>query len=312
MDAISIAESLPNRPGWLATFDANFYAAEGETRLGETAHFGPLRVQRPFFPEGADCLHLYILHPPGGLVGGDVLRVTLHSHPAAHCLITTPSAGKFYRNITSFAQQQSVNITVDDGAVFEYFPQENIIFDGAKAELETTINISGSGLFCGWEISSLGRYESGDALTCGSIKQTMTIFHDHQRVFIDHLSFQAPSRLQVSQAGLQGRWVIATFVINQDLFPHGAPQGTPQGTPQGAALTSERQSALEALLEWRDDFERRHADIHIVFTQKPGIWIARALGDVVETIRIAFEYLWSILRPLALGRPASPPRIWRT
>ena len=47
--------------------------------------------------EGSGCCHLYVLHPPGGVVAGDSLDVRLQLTEAAHVLITTPGAGRFYR-----------------------------------------------------------------------------------------------------------------------------------------------------------------------------------------------------------------------
>ena len=60
---------------WLANYQAELVYLDDKTRLGKTSHFGPLRVQRAFYPEGNICAHLYLLHPPGGLVAGDYLTI---------------------------------------------------------------------------------------------------------------------------------------------------------------------------------------------------------------------------------------------
>ena len=57
-------------PGWEAELALRFVIRDGRTVLGERRHRGPLQVQRVFYPEGTDLCHLYVLHPPGGLVAG--------------------------------------------------------------------------------------------------------------------------------------------------------------------------------------------------------------------------------------------------
>ena len=82
-------EQLEQQPGWSACLQLRFIQCEGVTRLGARRHFGPLLVQRPFHPEGAPC-HVYILHPPGGIVAGDRLELDVHLEPGSHALLTMP------------------------------------------------------------------------------------------------------------------------------------------------------------------------------------------------------------------------------
>ena len=70
---------LTSRVGWHAALELAFAADvdTGATRLAHRAHRGPFVVQRALLPEGPDLCHVYLLHPPGGLVGGDELRLDL-------------------------------------------------------------------------------------------------------------------------------------------------------------------------------------------------------------------------------------------
>ena len=259
---------------------------EGHTRLGQTMHYGPLRVQRPFYPEGKGLIHLYLLHPPGGLVGGDELNIKLHIGPDSHGLLTTPSAGKIYRNITRLNQGQHVNITVCDGASFEWLPMENIIFDGAKALLTTTVDLQGNGIFMGWEITCLGRTESNDFFTQGSIKQTFTLNKDGKILFKDRLNLVAGSDLQSNKAGLQGFSVLGSFVVTgEPNFDYG---------------------------QWQQEMNEKISPCFVAITQRKGVLIARVLSHKSATARMVFEALWLELRPLVIEREACPPRIWNT
>lgn len=289
MGAYSALASLDSQR-WLAQFKATFFKAEGATRMGRTEHYGPLRVQRPFHPEGPECLHFYLLHPPGGLVGGDRLSIDLYLQPDSHVLMTTPSAGKVYRNISDHPQGQFVNLRVAEGATLEYFPQENIIFDGAKGELHTEINLEGSGIFCGWEISCLGRYESSEPFASGSLKQSLMIFRDGQPLFCDRFQLQAPSDLQAASAGFRDRWIFGTFVITSEVMKD--------------------EQFSELLIDWQNTVNAE--GVILAMTQKPEVWVVRALSDKAEKLRLAFEVLWQSVRPEVLNREACPPRIWRT
>ena len=66
--------------------ELNFAVRQGRTTLAKMQFHGPLRVQRPFYPEPAPAetagrapasqpCHCCLLHPPGGLVSGDDLSL---------------------------------------------------------------------------------------------------------------------------------------------------------------------------------------------------------------------------------------------
>lgn len=274
---------------WLALYSGEFYLRDGQTRMGKTQHFGPLRVQRPFFPEGPETLHLYLLHPPGGLVGGDHLSINLHGKKNSHILMTTPSAGKLYHNISDLSQGQRVIVKVEDNAIVEYLPQENIIFNGAHGVLDTTVEIDGAGIFMGWEITCLGRPESQELFESGSLIQSLMVYKSGKPLFLDRVNLQAESRLMSGKSGFQNLNLFGTFIITADVeFDYGAWQ----------------ESMNQSLKEKRGGT--------IAITQKPGVLIARILGSHTESMRQAFESLWQVLRPLVINKQASTPRIWLT
>ena len=278
-----------NTGRWPAQFSGKFLFSDSSTRLGKTHHFGPLRVQRPFFPEGDDCLHFYLLHPPGGLVGGDCLSIDLSLESGAHVLMTTPSAGKIYRNISGFSQSHRAELSIADGAVLEYLPQENIVFDGAQGELHTQVEIQAGGVFIGWEITCLGRFESNDPFNAGHLWQSIEVRRDGRPLFLDRLILVAPSMLQTGIAGFQGRSVFGSFVVSANVMGNDA--------------------FTDALVAWQQSIS---GGVDVAMTQKPDVWIARATGNKAENVREVFEVLWRKLRPRVLGRRPCEPRIWRT
>ena len=60
---------------WLARLEMTFAHRQQKTKLVDTLREGPLSVQRAFYPETTGAAHLYLLHPPAGIVSGDELHV---------------------------------------------------------------------------------------------------------------------------------------------------------------------------------------------------------------------------------------------
>ena len=82
---------------WHASLDLTYQRA-GERTMLQHRHSGPLRILKSLYPEGEAICHNVIVHPPGGLVGGDALDITVQAGSGAHALISTPGATRFYRS----------------------------------------------------------------------------------------------------------------------------------------------------------------------------------------------------------------------
>src|ERR1700743_3338191 len=142
--AASVLPAQPTGAGWQARLSLRFGVHQARTRLRAREHRGPLLVQRAFHPElpprpgdrSAEPCHVYLIHPPGGIVSGDELQLEVGVDPGAHALLTTPSAGKFYRRYSERVARLSQRLAVEAG-VLEWFPQENIYYPGAVAEVGT-------------------------------------------------------------------------------------------------------------------------------------------------------------------------------
>jgi len=159
--------------GWLASLDLEFALSGSRTVLARRSHVGPLVVQRPFYPEGDVC-HVYLVHPPGGVVGGDTLELRAQVRDGAHALITTPAATKFYRSEGRLARQ--VQDIALDAATFEWLPQETILFPDAYASIGTRVRLTERSKFIGWEIVCYGRPASGLKYASGRAHQDFELW----------------------------------------------------------------------------------------------------------------------------------------
>ncbi len=164
----------PLKKGWQATLDLRFHQAGGKTVLASAQHVGPLTVQRPFYPEEETC-HLYLLHPPGGIVGGDELTISAHLAPGCHTLITMPGASKFYRSsgAQALVRQQ---LTLAPQATLEWLPQDAIFFPGANARLFTTFHLCASSRLLAWDLLCLGRPVIGETFSHGTLSNRLEVW----------------------------------------------------------------------------------------------------------------------------------------
>jgi urease accessory protein len=267
--------------GWQAQLDLVFSDRKDKTVLSHRSQRGPLSVQRAFYPEGDVC-HLYVLHPPGGVVGGDILTINADIQKDASALLTTPGATKFYRSQGETAHQKQ-NLRIAELGSLEWLPQENIYFPGAQAKMSTQINLSASAYFIGWETHCLGLPANNEAFATGHLDIDFALFKDDRPLVMERMNI-TQDRLN-APTGLRGNSVMATFIASpadgqileavREMLPH-------EGSPMIAA------TLLEDCL------------------------LVRYLGDSTAECRRLYTAIWTKLRPLILKRTACPPRIWAT
>ncbi|MDP5291048.1 urease accessory protein UreD [Oceanimonas sp. CHS3-5] len=259
--------------------------AEGPTRtqVKDMAFSGPLRIQRPFYPEGKLC-HLYLLHPPGGLVSGDRLSIEIQVQAHSQGLLTTPSAGKVYRQDSAgVAQGQRVQLRLEEGAELEWLPQETIVYRGANAGLDLHIELADNARFIGWELVCLGRPAGEQWFDAGSLTQRLQLWRAGRLVLNERLHLNAVDAVHQSRAGLHGSCVFGTLVA------------------AGPGLNDELITALRETLA---------AGFSV--TERLGVLLVRYLGNDMTACRDGMWRAWELVRPAVLGRPACFPRIWFT
>jgi urease accessory protein len=285
-DLASPASQLePARHEWLARLRLDYARVARRTALVRREHLGPLRVQRPFYPEGPEVCHTYLVHPPAGMASGDRIEAELNLHAGAHALITTPGAAKWYRSPGEWAAQD-VRLTVGPDAVLEWLPQEAILFRGARAATRLRVELASGALFLGWEITCFGRTASGERFSDGELRQRIDVSMAGAALWHEQTQLEGGGRLFDSPAGLRGCSVTGLLL---------------------AAGRDARTHLLEACraIPCGDDAQ-------CGVTTTPGVLAARYLGRSAEDARHYFRALWGILRPELVHRPACAPRIWNT
>jgi urease accessory protein len=268
-------------PSWHAELELAYGRFADATRPVLRRHQGPLRVQKHLYAEGPQVCQHIIVHPPGGIAGGDRLNIRASVGAQAWAQLTSPGAAKWYRANGPAYQQLALQVAA--GATLEWLPQETIIYAGAQAQLNTCIHLQGDARLCYWDMVALGRPASGERFDSGDFRSRLEILRDDQLLWHERQHIMGDDGLLDSPIGLCGQPVFATLLItgeiDADLLEH----------------CRELPSAVRGDL-----------------TQLPGLLVARCLASEALHARAWLIELWHLLRPALLGREAVSPRIWNT
>ena len=191
---------------WRASLQLDFRHVQGKT-IADKRSEGPLVVQKALYPDGPQRCHAIVVHPPGGIAGGDELHLQTRVEREASALLTTPGAAKWYRSAGAWAKQE---LSLDVDGSLEWLPRETIVFDGALADLRTVVSLKEGASYVGWEVMSLGRF------TRGRIRIDTRIMRGERMLFIETGEIEGGGRLMRSPAGLGGRTVCGTFIATSE------------------------------------------------------------------------------------------------
>ncbi|WP_341582515.1 urease accessory protein UreD [Marinobacter metalliresistant] len=276
---------------WAASISLGFdVRPDGDTtatRMTHVRHNGPLRVQRPFYPEGRNgCCHVYLLHPPGGLVSGDALSIEARVGEGAHTLLTTPAAAKLYKaDSHGVAWAQHTSLKVEKGGTLEYLPQETLAFDGSRGEQSTTIELAAGAKCIGWEILALGRPASKLPFISGHLEQKFRLLMDGRPLWLER------QPMDPNHPRFKGHW--------------GQGGATVQATLWIVGLDDEA-GAIEAIREQLSESK------NWAVTKRRGVVLLRYLGNERNEAWGICQQAWEVVRPMLTGQSAVVPRIWLT
>jgi urease accessory protein len=274
-------------PGWSARLALDLERMQRRTVVADRRHFGPLCIQKPFQAEDGSC-HIYVLHPPGGLAGGDDVELRVRVGADAAALVTMPASTKFYR--TAGAASRLVNrLSVAAGGALEWLPPETILFGGAHAILRTEIRLDATAAFIGWEALVLGRPSSGDRFAVGVFEQRLELFVDDRPVLLERFAAGAGDTALAAPWGFDGEANTSTLIA----YP--ADEGVLDAVREALAKAASPRDACRAGASLVDS-----------------VLVVRGLAPKTAAIRRRLEAAWRALAPLLLGRPALSPRIWST
>ncbi len=272
---------------WHASLQLD-YTLEGTRTVARHAHNGPLHILQSLYPEGDAVCHNVLVHPPGGLVGGDTLDITATVGPGAHGLVTTPGATRFYRSTGERALQRT-HLTLAEGARLEWLPLEALCYNACNAENHLTLNLAPGAECMGWDVTALGLPHAGQPFETGRFVQHI----EAPGLWLERGVIDAADhRLLESPLGLAGQRCMASlfFVV---------------GTPLERAR---RDTALDAARAVMD----AHALKASAGATSPNgqVLVVRALAPQVEPAMQLLRQVRAAWRAALWQLCAEPPRIW--
>ncbi len=277
----------PGVKGWHGSLELAYAQVGKATQMLSAKATAPLKIQRPFYPEGEEVCHSVILHTAGGIVGGDSLGQSIHLQENAHALITTAAAAKIYRSMGEVARQ-TIKIQVNSGAFCEWLPQESIIFNGAMYHQNLHINLAPNARFLLWEINRFGRSARGEKFVQGEWRSHTEIWQEGRPLWIDRQHLNGSESTVVSDHALGGFPIVATLAWI--------------GDPVTPELVQEARSRWEV----RSSSSEGEAGV----TRLTHGLLCRYRGSSTPEVRNWFSEVWQLLRLSFIGRPSCPPRVW--
>ncbi|MFO1336773.1 MAG: urease accessory protein UreD [Burkholderiaceae bacterium] len=285
-----MAEPSAAAEGWQARLEIA-YRRDGGHTLSHDRHVGPLRVLQRLYPEGPAVCHHVLVHPPGGIVGGDRLDLRLQLAEGSHALLTTPGATRFYRSAGPGATQH-VHATLAEGARLEWLPLETIAYRGCQAESQVSFELAPGAQMLGWDLLALGLPAAGEPFDDGRFRQHLA----WPGVWLERGRLDARDRrLLDSPLGLAGHPVMATLWWAS---------GTPLPPAQREALLDAARATMAEHPALAAQAGATSPDARLV--------VCRALADRVEPVFALWRDIRARWRPLGWGLAGESPRIWRT
>jgi len=264
------------------------YTLESQRTVVRYLHQGPLRILQSLYPEGDQICHNVLVHPPGGLVGGDTLDIQVTVAEGAHGLVSTPGATRFYKSGGHPALQQVV-AHLADNAKLEWLPLEAIAYNDCEATNRAIFNLAPSAELITWDVTALGLPSSDMAFTQGHFQQHIEI----PGVWLERGNIRGEdTRWLNSPLGLAGGKCLASLVF-----------------ASGSAIDSDR--TTQALQAAREVIESHPLRLQAGITcAHPQVIVLRVMSPLVEPTMDLLKKVWAVWRQTLWAVPSTPPRIW--
>ncbi|XYI02978.1 urease accessory protein UreD [Sorangium sp. So ce1128] len=252
------------------------------TRPVHLAHHAPCRMLFPRQEPDEPLLGVF-LTTSGGMIGGDVLRISVEARPGATATVTSQAAEKIYPSLGA-PGRLAIDLRVGEGAALEWLPREMILFNNARLERRVELDVAPGGSLLALDLVVFGRLARGERFASGALHDVWRVRRGGRLTWTDALSLSGDIAAQIAD-----------------------PAGFGGATAAGVALLVADDAAA-----WVDEARARlsRAPCRAGVTLVGGVLVARALGAEPAHVQRALTDLVSWLRAARSGHPARMPRFW--
>lgn len=278
--------ALSNNSNWQGYLELVYEKHKNSTRILRAFNQAPLKVQRPFYPEGRGVCHTISLHTAGGIVGGDRLNQSLQLNPQSRVLMTTAAASKIYGSNGKQAMQ-TILAKVEERASLEWLPQKMIVFSGAIYQQKMRVDLAKNSGFFGWEILRFGRSARGEKFLQGEWRSQLEIWREGKLLWGDRQWLQGCEETCNHPHNLGGYPVIGQLIW----FSH-----------------LEAEKPMISLDRFRTNNLGKG---EFATTQMQGNSVlCRYRGASTAEVKNWFIQIWKFYRQSDFGETAIAPRVW--
>ena len=166
----------------------SFVRRDDRTVLDVLHQAGAARVRFPKPAAGAPP-EAVLLNTAGGLTGGDRIDVSVALAAGTAATVTTAAAEKIYRSLEGDATLR-IKLALSAGAGLDWLPQPTILFDRARLDRRTEVELADDSRFLATETLIFGRTAMGEEARRGAYRDAWRIRRGGRLVFADTFRLQ--------------------------------------------------------------------------------------------------------------------------
>ena len=162
----SSPSTSPGRDECRADLALRLARREGRTVLVERRERGPLAVQKALYQESPEICHVVIIHPPGGIAGGDKVSIGIEVEKNGYALVTTSAATKWYKAAGRSSRQEIIIRLAKVQRLIGC--RRRISFSTLPCQSVFKLEVAPTASAIGWDMALLGRQAFGEKWNQGS------------------------------------------------------------------------------------------------------------------------------------------------
>ena len=184
----------------------------GRTRIDQLYQAGSAKALFPRTPAGP--MQAVLLNTAGGVTGGDRFDWTITAQPGADVSVATQTAERIYRAQPGQTGLVTTRLSVGDGAVLRWLPQETIVFDHGALSRRLEVDLAADARVLCVESLVFGRAAMGETVRTVRLDDQWRIRRAGRLVFADALHLHGDAAAQLAGPGTaRGGRAIATAVL---------------------------------------------------------------------------------------------------